>query len=210
MVYFVAMAEFVPSPPAGVLLCGGKSTRMGHDKATLTDAQGVPLWQRQLAKLHAAGLNEVWLALRQGQSLQGYHGPVIEDDPRAIGPMAGLLGTLQQLPQTHCFILAVDLPAMRADWLRGLWHKIKPGTGVIPVLNGHPEPVVAIYPQCLLPHIIEQAASGDYAMHRLIEKALSLGLLLPLTVSPEDAPCFANMNSPEAGQRHGYGLGTYG
>jgi molybdopterin-guanine dinucleotide biosynthesis protein A len=78
---------------AAVLLAGGRSTRMGVDKATLV-FRGQPLWRHQLDTLRASGAAAVAIS---GPRDRAYAetAPVIEDDQPGLGPLAGLVAGLR-------------------------------------------------------------------------------------------------------------------
>src|SRR5262245_21418784 len=70
---------------SAVLLAGGKSSRMGRDKAALV-VDGVPLWQRQLATLRAAGAREVFVSGAARGPWTGME--CIHDEVKGAGPLA--------------------------------------------------------------------------------------------------------------------------
>ena len=90
-----------------VLLTGGRSSRMGVDKATL-DAGGMPLAARPVTAL--AGLcDEVVLA---GRAVPGIEGRVVTDALGAEGPLAGIVAGLLAARRRLCVVAACDMPAI--------------------------------------------------------------------------------------------------
>ena len=96
---------------AAVLLAGGKSRRMGRDKATLT-VDGVPLWRRQLAILREVSPAALYVAARQAPAWLPRDARFIADPVPQRGPLGGLAATLAAMDATHLLALAVDMPAM--------------------------------------------------------------------------------------------------
>jgi len=108
------------SPPLfGLLLCGGRSSRMGQDKALLQlDGTLGPesLLQRGLRLLREAGCGGVWLS----GDYPGF--AAIPDEPAwcGRGPLAGIASALLRYPEARWLILPVDMPGMDATLLRAL------------------------------------------------------------------------------------------
>ena len=97
----------------GLLLCGGRSSRMGQDKARLM-LDGQSLLQRGLALLAQAGCQQVFA----GGDYPGV--PAIVDLPRwqGRGPLAGIASALMQQPDALWLILPVDMPGVTAAMLQ--------------------------------------------------------------------------------------------
>ncbi|MEL6191500.1 MAG: molybdenum cofactor guanylyltransferase [Bacteroidota bacterium] len=92
----------------GLVFMGGKSSRMGKDKAFLP-FKGKPLYQWAYKKLHAF-CEEVYLSVNE-QQFRRLSGPfsLIQDTNPAAGPMAALIQGLDQI-QTPLLVLPVDAP----------------------------------------------------------------------------------------------------
>lgn len=106
----------VVDPPTciGVVLAGGLSTRMGHDKAML-DWHGQPLIERQLDTMRASGVDEV----RVSGHRPDYRG--IADVQPQLGPLGGLAGMAEAVAgDVDLLVVPVDMPLLTATLLRRL------------------------------------------------------------------------------------------
>jgi molybdopterin-guanine dinucleotide biosynthesis protein A len=101
-------------PCVGVVLAGGRSSRMGRDK-TLLDWHGRPLLERQLDALHAAGVGK---SLVSGDR-PAYRG--IADVQPGLGPLGGLAGIAETVAgEAELLVIPVDMPLLGAALLRRL------------------------------------------------------------------------------------------
>ena len=182
---------------SAVLLAGGRSTRMGRDKAALV-IEGQPLWQRQLATLRATGASELFISGRADGPYAESGVTVIEDLTPNAGPLAALEAVLPRITHTHTLVLAIDLPAMCADFLIALVKTaLAKDCSVVPESGNHFEPLAAVYAPGLLPLIRECLQGPDHSMQNLLRKATKSGLVLPHPVHAEERSFFRNLNSPE-------------
>lgn len=101
-------------PCIGVVLAGGRSSRMGRDKAML-DWQGRPLLEQQMATLRAAGVDQVLVSGERSS----YSGIV---DARAdAGPVAGLASVAATIHgEAILLVIPVDMPRLQPGLLRRL------------------------------------------------------------------------------------------
>lgn len=180
------------------LLAGGRSTRMGQDKAAL-EFGGVPLWQRQIDLLSStcdpvavfASVRPPWLP---DKAL------FVQDSPVGQGPMAGLLAALEwTLAQggSHVLVLAVDLPRIKPQLLRQLAGACRSGQGRIPANEAFFEPLCAVYPVEALPVLLESAQHGHWKLQDAIKDLLAKGLMVSQSLLPEERDMLFNLNSPE-------------
>lgn len=103
-----------PMPCIGVVLAGGRSSRMGHDKAML-DWQGRPLLEHQMATLRAAGVDRV---LVSGE--RPIYGGIV-DTRNSAGPVAGLASVAATFGgEAVLLVIPVDMPCLQSDLLRRL------------------------------------------------------------------------------------------
>ncbi len=185
------------------LITGGRSSRMGADKAFL-DWHGVPLWEAQLEKLIALGPETVFVAGRGEQALAarvaeiarlhpGVELRCISDPPdENCGPM-GAIARCLLAARAPLLVLAVDLPLMTAEFLRA--RVLERGV----FLRGASgcECMAGLYAPEMLPALEAAMASGDFALHRVIEAAERAGLCGMESVSDADEVFFMNVNTPE-------------
>lgn len=111
------MAPSAPSvePCLGVVLAGGRSTRMGEDKALLA-WQGRSLIDHALQRFAEAGIDE---AVVSGD--RPAHGG-IPDQHRGEGPLGGLLAVAEAHAGRRLLVVPVDMPRLSAAWLAHLAH----------------------------------------------------------------------------------------
>jgi molybdenum cofactor guanylyltransferase len=129
---------------AAYILAGGKSSRMGHDKAFL-DLGGTPL------VLHIASLVQPLI----GEPV--IVGPpnryaklklrVIPDDALEIGPLGGIATALRDSHEPWNLVLGCDLPLLTSEWLEYLIDRAiaSAADAVVPQSAAGPEPLCAMY-----------------------------------------------------------------
>lgn len=142
----------------GLVLSGGKSTRMGTDKG-LIEYHGVP--QREyLYDLLSQVCEETFISLREEQQEElPSRMKTIIDLNEYRGPYNGLLSAHKKYPEAAWLVLACDLPLMDVDALKELISQRdanKQATAFALKENPLPEPLCAIWE----PHAFE--ASIDY------------------------------------------------
>ncbi|HEX5755539.1 MAG TPA: molybdenum cofactor guanylyltransferase [Arenimonas sp.] len=97
----------------GIVLAGGRSSRMGRDKALL-DWQGRPLIEHMIDLLREAGIARI----RISGDRPDYTG--IPDQRPDAGPVVGLLSVADTLDDGHVLVVPVDMPKLDATLLRRL------------------------------------------------------------------------------------------
>ncbi|QNI33920.1 molybdenum cofactor guanylyltransferase [Alloacidobacterium dinghuense] len=154
----------------GFVLAGGRSTRMGRDKALLPYA-GRPLIAHAVDLLKMAGVEPHIVGARP--DLAAY-APVIEDLHPGCGPLGGIEAALAASSSELNLFLPVDLPLLPAAFLRYLLQRaeISGADATMPTWGGGPEPLCAIYCRDLLAGIRESLASGNYKVMHAVENAV--------------------------------------
>lgn len=131
----------------GLVLTGGKSSRMGIDKRSINyhgKAQ-----QTQLANLLNELCEKVYISINKNQQNEIDNYPTITDSFIGIGPMGAILSAMQQNPKVAWLVLACDYPLMDKATLEHLIknRKTKASATAYKSLEAHqfPEPLVTIY-----------------------------------------------------------------
>jgi molybdopterin-guanine dinucleotide biosynthesis protein A len=138
-----------PAPLYGLVLAGGRSTRMQRDKAAIEYQAG----ETQLdaaVKLLTPRVERVFVSVRAEQSGEraraGY--AQIVDRGDVEGPIAGISAALAEHPQVAWLVLACDLPFLDGRTLDTLIAARNPSRAATAFKSAHdalPEPLCAIY-----------------------------------------------------------------
>ncbi|MCB1049134.1 MAG: molybdenum cofactor guanylyltransferase [Acidobacteria bacterium] len=174
------------------ILIGGKSTRMGRDKALIPVA-GQPNAQR-IADL-AARLCQTE-AVFLGDPRPGLSGPFLPDREREAGPLSAILGAFDGLPSQTLLVLACDLPHLDEAALSWLLAQGSKGESVWPRFPDSPylEPLLGIYQPNLLPLLEAAFQAGTRSLNPL---ASQLSLISPEIPGPL-CKALTNANTPSA------------
>lgn len=178
--------------PGAVILCGGKSSRMGFPKESLMGPGGRNLLETQVARLSAAGFHPI--AVGGGAPTLCPTLPHLSDSPDLEGPLAGVASALSWSQAAHVLVLAVDLGAMTEATLTALKEKAVPGRLLVPVGENGYEGTACLWPASFLPHVMAYTADGGRSVHGLLEKLSPL--IDVFLISQEHRPSFANWNGP--------------
>ena len=180
---------------SAVILAGGKSSRMGRDKARL-EVGGQTLLARQIQLVRETGATEVLLSSRAETDYAEFGCRVLPDKYSGAGPLAGIERALNAANSHRLLVLAVDLPEMKADFLKRLLANCSENAGIIPRLNGNIEPLAAIYPKSSHPLIEVLLRDGNNAVVNFASLSVESGTARFLELSVDDARHFTNWNSP--------------
>ena len=136
------------APLFGLVLSGGRSTRMGQDKAALAYGGRTQL-ERAMA-LIAAHVERAWVSVRAEQQSDPLRAQFaqIPDRQQDVGPVAGILAAQEAHPQAAWLVLACDLPLLDQVTRAQLVAARSPdavATAYRSSLDGLPEPLCAIY-----------------------------------------------------------------
>jgi len=182
------------SPFSAAVLAGGRSLRMGHDKASIV-WKGRRLLDQQIAALGSLGPEELLVSGRQGidYAIQGIR--VVVDEEPDLGPLAGLVAVLKATTAPHVLVLAVDLPAMTPEFLKLLLSMRRPGVGIVPRISAGWEPLVSVYPREIMSLAKKALERRHLSLQQLVSSGVASGMLEPMEPGPERFPLFRNLNS---------------
>ena len=186
----------IHSQLTGFVLAGGKSTRMGQDKAAVT------LNGRTLLEHTLAALREVCgdVAILGRHALYGALGPVYEDIFPECGPLSGIHAALTNSQTKFNLIIAVDTPFLSPAFLSYMAERAIATDSVIttPEINGYTQPLCTVYSRDFLP-IAEQALrSGAYKIVPLFPQDKTLVIHEPeLRQFAFAENMFENLNTPD-------------
>ena len=191
---------------SALILAGGRSRRMGRDKAFLSlpgDESHAPQlsFAEQLGTLLASFCQEVILVAREPAQCAGQKLPavrVVFDETPDYGPLMGLYSGLRAIRTSHALVVAVDMPFVQPALLTFLLAQPLSEAILMPVVAETPQVLFAIYPRTLLPLIEGRLRTGRRDPRSLLD-------LAPVRYIPEaqlrqidpQLRSFINMNTPE-------------
>lgn len=178
------------------VLAGGKSSRMGSDKAQLAFGRET-LLERALATA-AAATDEVRIV--GSRQRYGSFGNVIEDIYPNCGPLGGIQAALSSTATDVNLVLSVDMPMMTSAFLLWLVARARSVSEliVVPDAAGSPQPLCAVYRRAVLQTAEQALQRGDYKVGRLFSQVPTL--LIPereIVANGFSPDIFQNINAPE-------------
>ncbi|MGA9526650.1 MAG: molybdenum cofactor guanylyltransferase [Terriglobales bacterium] len=184
------------SSRAGFLLAGGKSSRMGADKAFL-DFAGQPLLDRGLDVLRAA-CDTVTIA--GDPTTFAKFGPAVGDVFPGCGPLSGIHAALLHSRAEHNAMLAVDMPFVSAELLKFLFAAAATGPAIVtvPRTSRGLQPLCAIYRREFATIAEKALRAGQYKMDTVLA-AVPLRMVEEpeLSAAGFSEKNFLNLNTPE-------------
>ena len=185
----------------GVILCGGKSTRMGSDKGLLK--LHARTWaQTAIDKISTLQV-PVILSVNKDQ-YEGYSSIfsaqqlIPDNDSLQIrGPLCGVLSVHLQHPEEDLVILGCDMPLMEAELIKELltYHRQHPEKDAfVYTNNSEPEPLCGIYKATGLAHVFSLYQTKQlhkYSMKYMLEHISTHSIPLP----DDKKICFRNFNA---------------
>ena len=178
------------------LLAGGKSSRMGRDKA-LIELNGVLLWRHQVSLLQQTGAAEILVSGRR--DLPGEAGGeirFISDEAAGRGPLSGVHAALGAALHPLVLVLAIDTPMMTSLYLRELIARaFETDRGVVPQRDGCYEPLASVYPVRARKIAVTALHGQDFSMQYFVGECVRQNLVDPLAIFDSDAELFRNLNT---------------
>lgn len=174
---------------SGFVLVGGKSSRMGRDKALLP-WNGITLAQHVAQTVAEATGSATLIGDPARYSGLGY--PVYPDRLPGHGPISGVATALSISRDEWALVAGCDMPAISAGPLRLLVQEAAATHTrcIVPVGPSGPEPLCAVYHRDCLPAIEKAIAEGRFRMRDIVNE------LRASFFTSIDPACFANLNTP--------------
>lgn len=177
----------------GLVLAGGRSSRMRTDKAALSYGRRPQL--EQAFELLAPRVSLTYISVRAdqtGERLRAAY-PQIVDGARGAGPIAGIIGAQARHPDAAWLVLACDLPLLDGatlDQLIASRDASRLATAFRSVTDGLPEPLCAIYEPASRELILAHVAVGRDCPRKFL---LANDVLL---LDPVQPAALDNANTP--------------
>ncbi len=144
---------------------------MGRDKTQLV-FKGATLLERTLGQLRSAGFLPAVAGLRERVPCSA---PCAPDAFPGFGPLAGIEAALRSLavePSQPVLFVPVDLPLLPQAFLKLLYERaqLSGALATVPLADGRPQPLCAVYRSELAPGVAEALRRDDRKVIRVIKK----------------------------------------
>ena len=175
------------APVKGLVLVGGKSTRMGTDKSEL-NYFGKP--QKQVAKELLENNNiETFYSVQETSNNENE----ISDKFFNLGPFGGICSAFQKDPNAAWFVLATDLPFVDKNLIRRLL-KFRNPSKIATTIKGRNkefvEPLITIYEPKAYPILLQYLAQGYSCPRKMLINS-------DVEIIEIDDNFIRNINTPE-------------
>ena len=193
-----------------IILCGGKSSRMGQDKGSMI-IQDKPMIKHILSTLNHQ-INEVVIVLNDETRIAKYNEFItpedysfrlffVEDEIKDKGPMPGILTGLKKISSDYALVLPCDSPYVSADYVNTIFGEIDGECqAVVPYHDVEnklktSEPLHSIYRKNIIPEIERSVSEDTLHIKGLIEKIDAKFILIDNKKIEKKE--FRNLNRPE-------------
>lgn len=152
----------------GIIIAGGKSTRMGQDKAFVS-YNGKCLIEYAI-KLLSLFCKTVTISANDFDKYAQFDLPIVADSIKDIGPIGGLYSALSVSADETNIVIPVDMPLITKDLISYLLSNHQAGHITTPFHNGLLEPLCAIYPTSAVFTIKSMISQENYKLYNLLDR----------------------------------------
>ncbi len=171
-----------------IIFAGGKSSRMGKDKALLPFADCNTLSEFQYNKLSSL-FDSVYISSKENKF--DFNVTVIPDLYKESSPLVGIISLFETLDANEFFILSVDAPFVDEKVIDVLLkHGDDKYAAIIAQSPSGVQPLCGIYRRSILPLAKENRVKGNHRLNALLKEANTR------FVTFENDGAFINLNHP--------------
>lgn len=181
----------------GIILSGGKSTRMGGENKAFLSINGEFVIDRVL-KIFKKLFDEIIVVTNSPLEYLDYDVHIVTDIIKGKAALGGIYTGLFYASSEHCFVSACDMPFMDQRFIEYMIGKIEGHDIIVPHASDGLQPLHAIYSKKCIP-LIKKLIDRDELKIRILYKKMNT-LTLPadtITSFDPDERMFLNINSAE-------------
>jgi molybdopterin-guanine dinucleotide biosynthesis protein A len=157
----------------GIVLCGGRSSRMGRPKAWLPFG-GELMLQRVVRALREV-VDPIVVVAAPGQDVPPLPAAVeiVRDEVEGRGPLAGLSAGLAALEgkAEAAYLSSCDVPFLKPEFVRRVVQLLGDSSIAVPHVGGYHHPLAAVYHVSVLPHVRQLLAADRLRPRDLFDRA---------------------------------------
>lgn len=150
------------------ILAGGKSSRMGTNKALLQFNN-----RRFIDRItdEMSGFSETLISVARKGEYEDMGLPIVYDEHKDIGPIEGIYQIVKHASENYVFICAADMPFMKRELIEYMTEFISSDYDCFVLMDEeHVHPLCAIYSKAVLPVIEELISEGQYRLVNILSR----------------------------------------
>ena len=180
----------------GIILSGGKSSRLGEEKG-LAAFNGKPLVSYAIEVLRPISGKLIISANNQIEEYEKYGYDVVQDEFSGVGPMGGILACLKKSESRFNLILSCDTPFISTALYEYLLKSAEYYQVVVPKHDGFIEPLCSIFATNVLWELQNSMERGSYKMRDFFDKVNFKAIDISPELSFFNEDLFVNINTPK-------------
>ncbi|MBP2169053.1 molybdopterin-guanine dinucleotide biosynthesis protein A [Erwinia toletana] len=175
----------------GVILAGGRGSRMGGEDKGLMILNGLPLYQHVLQRLQPQ-VTSVCISANRNLTCYQLSGlPVISDTVSGYaGPLAGMLAALRFIDNDWALFAACDTPFIPYNLAERLWQQRGEADAAWVRSGERDHPVLALIHRRVADRLTDFLARGDRKLMLFLQEIAATAVIFP-----EDRQSFININT---------------
>lgn len=178
----------------GIILAGGKSSRMGSDKG-IVDLNGKRFIDHILEAV-LPNVNEVIIiANNDNYNNLGYK--VVKDKIQDCGPLGGIYTGLMNSKTENNIVVSCDIPFINSDLVKYILENTSNADITVPVYKGNIEPLCAIYTKRTSDQIYNLIMNKDLKIQNILKYFITKELFITKMQKFYTDKLFVNINTPE-------------
>lgn len=188
------------SAVGGIVLAGGKSSRMGLAKATLPFGPEVML--QRVVRLLSSVVQPIVVVAAPGQELPTLPDDILitYDEHEARGPLEGLCAGLSALAPCAeaAYVTSCDVPLLQPAFVQAMIDRLDDADIAVPVEENYAHPLAAVYRTSVLP-LIRELLSADQLRPAFLFDRVKTNRIPIEELRPFDAELatLRNLNRPD-------------
>lgn len=185
-----------------IVLCGGRSTRMGRDKATLPFGPECMLQRVVRLLTEVVAVRHVVVVAAAGQTLPALPDGVIVacDQHEARGPLEGIAAGLRALPMEvdAAYTTSCDVPLLIPAFVEQMFAELGESSIAVPFDGTHHHPLAAVYRRTVFSAVEELLAANRLRPRFLFDDVATREVEVQrLRVVDPELRTLENLNQPE-------------
>ena len=175
----------------GIILAGGKSSRMGEDKAFL-ELKGKPFIEYSIEAVKPL-VSEIMI-VSNNPDYDRFNLNRVDDIIQNSGPLAGIYSGLVNSKTDYNLVLSCDIPLITTEVLKLLINDVEPDIDVVQMVSyGKPMPLIALYKKQCKTLFYKLLQNNERRLHMALSQCKVKNIML----NSENELFTTNINTPE-------------